>query len=93
MRDGKTTVSGSDKRALRRALDGKIKKGMDEVYESLAKAQKTYDEETRHGTALVAQLRHRQWQRAELEKLADEKGDKTADRQKNYTRSQLTTDH
>ena len=52
-----------------RKLDQEIKKAMQEVYDGLAKAQKTYDEETRHGTAILPQARHREWQRAELEKL------------------------
>jgi hypothetical protein len=67
--DPTSTLSAGDKRAVQRALDSRIKKTMKEVYDSLETAQKTYDEETRHGTALVPQLRHRRWQRAELEKL------------------------
>ena len=69
-RDRKAMTSGRDRRAAQRKLDQEIKKAMQEVYDGLAKAQKTYDEETRHGTAILPQSRHRAWQRAELEKLA-----------------------
>jgi hypothetical protein len=82
IRDGKITATGMDKQSVQRAIDRAIKKEMDAVYESLDKAQKTYDEETRHGTALVAQRRYRQWQRAELEKLIAVKNDATAATQK-----------
>jgi hypothetical protein len=78
MRDSKTAVTGMDKRSVQRALEREIKKSMDEVYASHEKAQKTYDEETRHGTAPAAQHRHRQWQRAELTKLNAAKGDAAA---------------
>lgn len=69
-RDRKVATAGRDRRAAERKLDQEIKKAMQEVYDGLAKAQKTYDEETRHGTAILPQIRHREWQRAELEKLA-----------------------
>jgi hypothetical protein len=69
MRERKESASGRDRRAAERKLDQEIKKAMQEVYDGLAKAQKTYDEETRHGTAILPQSRHREWQRAELEKL------------------------
>jgi hypothetical protein len=69
IRERKTTTNGRDRRAADRKLDAEIKKAMEEVYDSLAKAQKVYDEETRHGTAILPQIRHREWQRTELEKL------------------------
>jgi hypothetical protein len=70
MRDGKVIASGRERRTAERQLDEEVKKAMDEVYAALAQAQKTYDEETRHGTAFRAQRRHRQWQLSELERLA-----------------------
>jgi hypothetical protein len=73
IRDRKATASGRDRRAVERDLDAQIKKAMNELYEGLAKAQKTYDEETHHGTAILAQSRHREWQRAELEKPTGER--------------------
>jgi hypothetical protein len=69
-RDRNAATAGRDRRAAERKLDQEIKKAMQEVYDGLTKAQKTYDEETRHGTAILPQIRHREWQRAELEKLA-----------------------
>jgi hypothetical protein len=69
LRDRNAATTGRDQRAAQRKLDQEIKKAMQEVYDGLAKAQKTYDEETRHGTAILPQARHREWQRAELEKL------------------------
>jgi hypothetical protein len=73
IRKGKWTANGRDRRATERQLDLQIKKAMQEVFDSLAEAQKTYDEETRHGTAILAQSRHRGWQRAELEKSTEAK--------------------
>jgi hypothetical protein len=69
----KVVANGRDGRAAERMLNQQIKKAMQEVYDSLATAQKTYDEETRHGTAILAQSGHRAWQRAELEKLPRER--------------------
>jgi hypothetical protein len=71
MADRKAKATGMDSRSARKALENDIKKAMAEVYESLNKAQKTYDEETRHGTSRRAQAAHREWQRAELNKLAE----------------------
>jgi hypothetical protein len=68
----KAAANGRDRRAAERTLDAQIKKAMNELYDGLATAQKTYDEETRHGTAILAQSRHRAWQRAELEKPTGE---------------------
>ena len=68
IRDKKASASGRDRRTAERKLDTDIKKAMQEVYDSLAEAHKTYDEETLHGTSPLAQRRHRQAQRAELEK-------------------------
>lgn len=73
VRNRKATANGRDRRAAERGLDAQIKKAMQEVYDSLAEAQKTYDEETRHGTAILTQSRHRAWQRVELEKLTEAK--------------------
>jgi len=73
IRDGKAVATGRDRRTAERKLDAEVKKAMGEIYDSLNEAQKTYDQETRHGTAFVAQRRHRQWQREELEKLSEVK--------------------
>jgi hypothetical protein len=69
VRERTSATSGRDRRAAERNLAAEIKKAMQEVYDSLSKAQKVYDEETRHGTAILPQTRHREWQRTELEKL------------------------
>jgi hypothetical protein len=59
IRDKKALASGRDPRAAERELDAEIKKTMEQVYQSLDKAQKTYDEETLHGTSVFAQRRQR----------------------------------
>jgi hypothetical protein len=69
IRERKTAASGRDRRAAERRLAAEIKQAMQEVYDSLEKAQKVYDEETHHGTAILPQSRHREWQRAELVKM------------------------
>jgi hypothetical protein len=68
IRNNNAVVGGRDRRTAERKLHADIKKATEEVYQWLAEAQKTYDEQTRHGTLLSAQRLHRQWQRAELEK-------------------------
>jgi hypothetical protein len=73
MREGNVLATARDRRTVERQVEALIKKEMESLYQSLNQAQKTYDEETRHGTAFLAQRRHRAYQRAELEKLTPAK--------------------